>query len=149
MPYMVGIKSTVSVWPAQIEPLAPKSYGGRGRAQRHVHDSFTTLRHQISRYLAQSDPEQGLKMVGEILMEAKRAGAECIAVSCPVCFYNLDNLQRDAFRAVGQRDEIPVFYMTELLAIAMGTPITKLEMSHAVKPDPVLKKMGLLQAAKK
>jgi SRSO17 transposase len=30
-PYMVGIKSSVSVWPAQIEPLPPKPYGGRGR----------------------------------------------------------------------------------------------------------------------
>ena len=31
LPYMVGIKSSVSIWPAQIEPLPPKSYGGRGR----------------------------------------------------------------------------------------------------------------------
>ena len=29
--YMVGIKSSVSVWPAQLEPLPPKPYGGRGR----------------------------------------------------------------------------------------------------------------------
>lgn len=30
-PYMVGVKSTVSVWPAEHEPLPPKPYGGRGR----------------------------------------------------------------------------------------------------------------------
>jgi len=31
VPYMVGIKSTVSVWPVGLEPLPPKPYTGRGR----------------------------------------------------------------------------------------------------------------------
>jgi SRSO17 transposase len=31
LPYMVGIKSSVSVWPEQLQPLPPKPYGGRGR----------------------------------------------------------------------------------------------------------------------
>jgi len=31
LPYMVGIKSTVSVWPPGVEPLAPKPYSGHGR----------------------------------------------------------------------------------------------------------------------
>jgi SRSO17 transposase len=31
LPYMVGIKSTVSVWPAGVEPLPPKRYRGQGR----------------------------------------------------------------------------------------------------------------------
>ncbi|MGH8103907.1 MAG: heterodisulfide reductase-related iron-sulfur binding cluster, partial [bacterium] len=119
-----------------------KMAGGEALPWRHA---FTCN----GSYLAQGEPDQGLKMVAEILMEAKRVGAECIVVSCPVCFYNLDGLQRDAFRAFGQRDEIPVFYLSELLALAMGTPITKLDMAHAVKPDPVLKKIGLLQSAKK
>jgi SRSO17 transposase len=31
LPYMVGIKSSVSVWPAHTEPLPPKPYRGYGR----------------------------------------------------------------------------------------------------------------------
>jgi len=31
LPYMVGIKSTVSVWPPGVQPLAPTAYSGRGR----------------------------------------------------------------------------------------------------------------------
>ncbi len=31
LPYMVGIKSSVSLWPAGVEPLPPKPYSGRGR----------------------------------------------------------------------------------------------------------------------
>ena len=31
LPYVVGIVSSVSVWPPQVEPLPPKSHAGRGR----------------------------------------------------------------------------------------------------------------------
>ncbi len=31
LPYVVGIKSSVVVWPPGLEPLPPKRYGGRGR----------------------------------------------------------------------------------------------------------------------
>jgi SRSO17 transposase len=31
LPYVVGITSSVVVWPAGLEPLAPKRYSGRGR----------------------------------------------------------------------------------------------------------------------
>ena len=31
LPYMLGIKSTVSVWPQDVEPLPPKRYSGLGR----------------------------------------------------------------------------------------------------------------------
>jgi SRSO17 transposase len=31
LPYMVGIKSSVSVWPEDVQPLPPKRYSGRGR----------------------------------------------------------------------------------------------------------------------
>ncbi len=31
LPYVVGIKSSVVVWPPGIEPLPPKRYGGKGR----------------------------------------------------------------------------------------------------------------------
>ena len=31
LPYVVGIKSSVVVWPPGLEPLPPKRYGGKGR----------------------------------------------------------------------------------------------------------------------
>ena len=31
LPYLVGIKSSVSVWPQEVQPLPPKPYAGRGR----------------------------------------------------------------------------------------------------------------------
>ena len=34
LPYVVGIKSSVVVWPPGLEPLPPKRYGGKGRPSR-------------------------------------------------------------------------------------------------------------------
>ena len=34
LPYVVGIQSSVVVWPPGIEPLPPKRYGGKGRPPR-------------------------------------------------------------------------------------------------------------------
>ncbi len=94
-------------------------------------------------YLTQSAPEEGLRMTAEILKEALHVGAEAIVVICPICFHNLDALQRDALRLVGERAEIPVFYLTELLAVAMGANIAKLDWTHTMKIDGVFKKLGL------
>lgn len=46
--YVVGVKSTVSVWPPGQQPLPPKSYGGKGRPPRGLrrdadHQPVSTL----------------------------------------------------------------------------------------------------------
>ncbi len=46
---------------------------------------------------------------------AKEAGANCIVTACPLCMANLD-MRADA------ACKMPVFYFTELLALAMGLP---------------------------
>jgi len=90
------------------------------------------------------DRDQGLKMIAKVVLSAMEAGAECIAVACPVCFHNLDAEQEDALRAVGQRGKtIPIFYFMELLALAMGQSVAKLELAHAIRTDGILKKIGI------
>ena len=46
----------------------------------------------------------------KIIESAKKAGADCIVTSCPLCKYNLENCGSD----------LPVFYITEILAEALG-----------------------------
>lgn len=63
LPYMVGIKSTVSVWTEQIEPLPAKAYSGRGRPP--VVPRRTSRRQPVSvKTLAQSLPATAFKIVG-------------------------------------------------------------------------------------
>jgi heterodisulfide reductase subunit B len=55
-----------------------------------------------------------------LISMARRAGADCIAVACPLCQVNLDLRQADASAAHGELLQTPVFYVTQLLGLALG-----------------------------
>lgn len=63
-------------------------------------------------YQTVNQPEVITKKTGEILSSAKKRDAEAVIVSCPMCFFNLDNYQKDT--------KIPIYYFTELIAKAFG-----------------------------
>ena len=55
-----------------------------------------------------------------ILSNAGKNGAEAIALSCPLCFYNLDTKQSLILKKYPDFSPMPIFYFTELLAVALG-----------------------------
>ena len=55
-----------------------------------------------------------------LLAMAREAGAECIAVACPLCQMNLDMRQADATKAHGPLPATPVLYITQLLGLSLG-----------------------------
>ena len=92
-----------------------------------------------------SRPGVVLKLSGDILASAKRAGADCIMVACPLCHGNLDIRQAEIEGESGEHFGLPVFYMTQLLALAAGVAATKLGLeSMIVDPLPLLKEKQLL-----
>lgn len=70
--------------------------------------------------LATSRPDVGYRMIYEVLRNAREAGAECLVTACPLCMMNLDMRRRGVEKAFNERLDIPVYYITELLAIACG-----------------------------
>jgi len=56
----------------------------------------------------------------KLLSMARQAGAECLAVACPLCQVNLDLRQADAAKAHGALPPTPVLYVTQLLGLALG-----------------------------
>ncbi len=78
------------------------------------------------------------KMVDKLMAMAREAGANCLVTACPVCMANLD------MRASGDTG-LPVFYFTELAALAMGQegPEEWFRL-HRTDPLPLLKKLNLL-----
>lgn len=61
-------------------------------------------------YQILANPEAAGSASATILDAAKKAGADAISMSCPLCEYNLGKKQ----------DELPTFYFTQLLALALG-----------------------------
>lgn len=92
-------------------------------------------------YLVVSQEKTAIDCSFSILDAATKCNAEAIAVSCPLCFYNLDRNQEEIKKQSFGFEDIPVFYFTELLGIALGADI-KLE-GHFVDPYPLLKMKNL------
>jgi heterodisulfide reductase subunit B len=92
-----------------------------------------------------SRPGVVLQLSSEILASAKRAGAECIMVACPLCHGNLDIRQAEIEEATGERYGMPVFYVTQLLALACGVQSSRLGLSsNIVSPMELLRGKQLL-----
>ena len=67
-----------------------------------------------------------LKLTHDILEEAKAVGANAIAVGCPLCHVNLDTRQEEVEQEYGVKYGLPIFYFTQLMALAMGVPSDEL-----------------------
>lgn len=70
--------------------------------------------------LVTSRPDVGNRMLYEILRNAKEAGAECIVTACPLCGMNLDMRQGAVEKEFNTKFDLPVYYVTELVALAAG-----------------------------
>jgi heterodisulfide reductase subunit B2 len=80
-----------------------------------------------------------LQLTHEILSMAKESGVDCIVTACPLCQMNLDLRQKDVEAKFGCRYNLPVFYFTQLLGLAMGCSKNDVALgSLVVDPQPVL-----------
>ena len=102
-------------------------------------------------YQTVSNPEIARERVQGIVSAARRAGAELIATSCPLCQFNLETHQvvtnGDQARHPSRvtRHEIPVLYFTQLLALALGVPEDKLGFAGLrFDPRPLLSERELV-----
>jgi len=76
-------------------------------------------------YQVLGNPEAALKLSHGILADAAANGAEAIALTCPLCDYNLGGRQDKILAAYNDAKELPVYYFTQLMAVAFGLPIEK------------------------
>jgi len=80
------------------------------------------------------------ELANKIVEGAAEAGADCIVSVCGMCEINLDTRQ-----APQSGKKMPVFYLTELMALALGLPgVEKWLGRHSTDPRPLLRERGLL-----
>lgn len=85
------------------------------------------------------------ELVGRLFDRAVAQGADCFVVSCQMCQANLDMYQEKISQARGRKYQIPVFYFTELMGLAVGHPdVPKWLSRHFVDPSPLLNQLELL-----
>lgn len=72
-------------------------------------------------YQVLSNPDAARETVTNIIGSAHDNSADAMILSCPLCDYNLGKRQEDLM--IGEAtDQLPVFYFTQLFALALGLP---------------------------
>jgi heterodisulfide reductase subunit B len=88
-------------------------------------------------YVITSAPQLVDERVNSILSSALDSGAEAVVTTCALCHFNLDREQGTA--------DIPILYISQLLAIALGAGIETCRFDmHKVDPRPLLKDRGIV-----
>lgn len=105
--------------------------------------SFKTECCGVSMTLTRSDIV--LKLSNDILREAKDAGANAIAVCCPLCQANLDGRQRQIEETFEADYGLPVLYFTQLMGLAFGAYPKEMGIEKLLtSPLEVLGSIGLM-----
>ena len=67
-----------------------------------------------------TEEEPSMQVLANKFTSALNAGAEIFVVICPACFQQMDTNQKKAGTQSGNEFNIPILYLTELLALAFG-----------------------------
>jgi heterodisulfide reductase subunit B len=87
-------------------------------------------------------------LVDKLVQAAHEAGADALVTACPMCMANVDG--RQLYRGgpplprppKPDYKPLPIFYFTELMALAYDLPLKKVLGKHLVDPRPLLKGLG-------
>lgn len=90
-------------------------------------------------YISVSLPDAASEASYHVLRSAKISGADALALSCPLCYYNLDRRQDRIQEKFLDFTGFPVLFFTQILAWALGVEENVLGLDqHYYDPRPVL-----------
>jgi heterodisulfide reductase subunit B2 len=79
----------------------------------------------------------------KIIQDAKSAGADAIAVACPMCHSNLDTRQDDMAKEYGTHPRMPILYFTQLMGYSFGLSTKELMVDkHLTDAEKILQKVS-------
>ncbi len=94
---------------------------------------------------ALQDESLSATLSATILSAAKKAGADILALPCPLCGAALDIKQPEIVKVHGEDAKIPVVYFTQLIGLSMGKSAKDLKLTDPISnPMDVLKSKGLV-----
>lgn len=90
------------------------------------------------------------EIVYQILERAMMEGAEAIVLSCPLCDFNMDNMQKEIMERYPEFTPIPILYFTQLMVLAFGLDeeYCGFDLNH-IDPRPLLREKNLLKSAER
>ncbi len=93
--------------------------------------------------LDKSDKDLSLQMIDNKLDAIQKAGANCVVVVCPACYQQYEFNQRELNKKNGTEYNLPIFYLSELVALAFGFKPQELGLNfHRVRPNALFENVG-------
>jgi heterodisulfide reductase subunit B len=96
-------------------------------------------------YQIVSNPDDISAYAWDILSSALSHGAEALVLACPLCDYNLGQGQKELTKKHSGFKGMPLFYFTQLLALALGLDpaLCRFELNYD-EPELLLREKNLL-----
>lgn len=92
-----------------------------------------------------NDPETALNLMGKIMKDAVERGCNCFVTTCPMCQLNLDAYQEKFCNKSGIYERLPVYFITELIGIAIGITLEEMNADrHFVDAKGLVKELNLI-----
>ena len=94
---------------------------------------------------AVNDEEAALNLMARIMKDAVAREANCLVVTCPMCQLNMDSYQDQVCEKQGIKERLPVYFITEMIGVAMGVGVEELQIDrHFVESTELLKELNLI-----
>ncbi len=96
--------------------------------------------------ISPSDEPKSFVLAADKLRKIRDAGADAIVLVCPTCYTQMEMQQKKAIEHLGPEFSLPVLYLGEMMALAMGMSdlvVNNARRYHRVKLQPLLEKMGV------
>ncbi len=88
-------------------------------------------------------PKESFTLAGQHLLAAKQAGADCIVTPCPLCHLNLESRQPEIEKVIGQKLNIPILHLPQLVGLAIGISPEQLGLArHIVSTSAILQSLS-------
>jgi len=92
-----------------------------------------------------NDEKTAFNLMARIMKDALARQANCMVVTCPLCQLNMDAYQEKFCKRHGIQERLPVYFVTELIGLAMGISPEELQIDrHFVDGFKLLKELDLV-----
>jgi succinate dehydrogenase / fumarate reductase cytochrome b subunit len=81
-------------------------------------------------HTAAHDERIAIKLTGQHILSAKQNGAKTMVTPCPLCHTVLDSFQKEIESDLGQKLDVPVLHLPQLVGLALGLSARELNVDH-------------------
>ncbi len=133
-----------SEWMESDDPINPTNLKELVEASGATVVDYDELALCCGSAITKAYEEHGMANLKKKMDSIKQSGADVIVVNCPACFQQLESKQRDLSKMFDIEYKIPVLYLTELYALAMGYSPEEIGLKyHRIKLSGILEKLGI------